>query len=72
MCYVSIALVTDTDAGLVAGEGVTASEVFAVFELGLERLREVLGTAIGVAAAQPECLCARGEHDIATVMEVEL
>jgi 5'-methylthioadenosine phosphorylase len=72
MCYAPIALVTDTDAGLVSGEGVTASEVFAVFELGLERLREVLATAIGEAAAQPECLCARGEHDITAVMETKL
>lgn len=71
MCYASIALVTDIDAGLVAGEGVTASEVFAVFELGLERLREVLGTAISDAAEQSECFCARGEHDIAAVMEFE-
>ncbi|MBA4024310.1 MAG: S-methyl-5'-thioadenosine phosphorylase [Gordonia sp.] len=72
MCYAAIALVTDTDAGLVAGEGVTASEVFAVFERGLQHVREVLIRAIGVAAKEPECHCARGEHDITSVMEAEL
>ncbi|WP_020106240.1 S-methyl-5'-thioadenosine phosphorylase [Nocardia sp. 348MFTsu5.1] len=68
MCYAAVALVTDTDAGLVAGEGVTASEVFAVFEQGLSRMREVLTTAIGEAARQPQCLCAQGEHDITDLM----
>jgi 5'-methylthioadenosine phosphorylase len=72
MCYASLALVTDTDAGLVAGEGVTASEVFAVFGRGIERLKTVLATAITEAASAPECLCARGEHEIADVMAVEL
>lgn len=72
MCYAAIALVTDTDAGLVAGEGVTASEVFAVFERGIERLREVLVGAITEAAEGPECLCAQGEHDISAVMEAGL
>ncbi|HEY9315926.1 S-methyl-5'-thioadenosine phosphorylase [Williamsia sp.] len=69
MCYASIALVTDTDAGVVAGEGVTASEVFAVFEQGLGRMRTMLTAAIGEAARQPECLCARGEHDISDLMD---
>ncbi|MCK0519111.1 S-methyl-5'-thioadenosine phosphorylase [Williamsia sp. DF01-3] len=71
MCYAAIALVTDTDAGLVEGEGVTTSEVFAVFERGLERLREVLVAAIAGAASQPECSCAKGEHDISSVMKVD-
>lgn len=68
MCYASVALVTDTDAGLVAGEGVMASQVFAVFQEGLSLMRDVLTTAIREAARQPECLCAQGEHEIAAVM----
>lgn len=69
MCYAPIALVTDTDAGLVEGEGVRASEVFAVFERTLGRLREAIDSTVTAAAKEPECLCARGEHDVSTIMD---
>ena len=42
MCYASIALVTDMDAGAESGEGVGQEEVFALFRQNLERLTGLL------------------------------
>ncbi|GIG57187.1 purine nucleoside phosphorylase [Longispora fulva] len=56
LCYTSIALVTDHDAGVVAGEAVTMEEVFRVFAENTERMKSlVLRT---VAALPPEHSCA--------------
>ena len=42
LCYTTLALVTDLDAGVEAGEGVTHAEVLAAFAANLPRLRELL------------------------------
>jgi 5'-methylthioadenosine phosphorylase len=42
VCYTAIALVTDLDAGIDTGSGVTQEEVFRVFDDNLHRLRELL------------------------------
>ncbi|MGB0102443.1 MAG: S-methyl-5'-thioadenosine phosphorylase, partial [Nocardioides sp.] len=42
MCYASIALVTDMDAGAESGSGVGQEEVFALFRANLERLTGLL------------------------------
>ena len=42
ICYTAIALVTDLDAGIVVGSGVTQEEVFRVFDDNLHRLRDLL------------------------------
>ncbi|WP_431042612.1 S-methyl-5'-thioadenosine phosphorylase [Streptomyces sp. P1-3] len=42
LCYTSLALVTDLDAGTETGEGVSHSEVMRVFAQNVGRLREVL------------------------------
>jgi 5'-methylthioadenosine phosphorylase len=42
VCYTAIALVTDLDAGIDAGSGVTQEEVFRVFEDNIPRLRDLL------------------------------
>jgi 5'-methylthioadenosine phosphorylase len=58
LCYSAIALVTDLDAGVEAGEEVTQEEVFRVFGENTERLR---GLVLRVAAALPTertCPCA--------------
>lgn len=48
LCYSPVALVTDLDAGLVVGEGVSVAEVLAVFAEHVARLRTVVGRAIGL------------------------
>ena len=42
LCYTPLALVTDTDAGVEEGEGVTQDEVFRVFGRNVARLRELV------------------------------
>ncbi|MFC7221425.1 S-methyl-5'-thioadenosine phosphorylase [Streptomyces polyrhachis] len=59
LCYTSMALVTDLDAGAETGEGVSHKEVLEVFSANVGRLREVLFDAV---AKLPEtvgrdCLC---------------
>lgn len=51
MCFTTIALVTDHDAGVHGGEAVTHQEVLAVFARNVEGLKGVLGSAL---AAMPE------------------
>ena len=64
MCFTTIALVTDNDAGVDGGEGVTHEEVLRVFASSLDWLKAVLKSAIG-ALPGPEddisatCPCRR-------------
>ncbi|MGB7980225.1 MAG: S-methyl-5'-thioadenosine phosphorylase [Candidatus Nanopelagicales bacterium] len=51
LCYATIALVTDVDAGAATGEGVTVAEVMAEFARSTDRLRSVLADAAGRAAS---------------------
>jgi 5'-methylthioadenosine phosphorylase len=46
MCYAPLALVTDTDAGVDEGEGVTQAEVFEVFSANMKRLRDLVATVV--------------------------
>jgi 5'-methylthioadenosine phosphorylase len=59
LCYTTITLVTDTDAGVEEGKGVTQDEVFKVFAANLERLREVIVKAIGELPLERTCPCPR-------------
>ena len=57
LCYTSLSLVTDTDAGIAEGEGVTQEEVFRAFGQNVARLRELV---LAIVAALPEeraCPC---------------
>jgi 5'-methylthioadenosine phosphorylase len=55
LCYAAVALVTDLDAGVRAGEGVTAVEVFAEFEKNIEPFKGLVRAAIGRVAAENAC-----------------
>ncbi|HWJ10630.1 MAG TPA: S-methyl-5'-thioadenosine phosphorylase [Nocardioides sp.] len=58
LCYQTIALVTDMDAGASSGEGVSQAEVFAVFEANLERVKQVLVDALADLPDPDGCECA--------------
>ncbi|HLK02393.1 MAG TPA: S-methyl-5'-thioadenosine phosphorylase [Streptosporangiaceae bacterium] len=59
MCYASVALVTDTDAGVEEGEGVTQAEVFEVFSANVKRLRDLVAKIVtALPAEQEDDLCA--------------
>ncbi len=57
LCYSSIALVTDLDAGVEGDVGVTHEEVFRVFGENTERLRNVLLDAVAALPEERTCAC---------------
>ena len=57
LCYTSIALITDYDAGI-EGSGVTQDEVFRVFADNNARLRELLFALIPALPTERSCACA--------------
>src|SRR6516225_10153174 len=57
LCYTTIALVTDTDAGIAEGEGVTQEEVFAEFGRNVGRLRDLVLAIVATLPEQRDCPC---------------
>lgn len=58
LCYTTLALVTDLDAGVETGAGVTHAEVLAAFAANLPRLRELLVATLPLLPpAQGDCPC---------------
>ncbi|MFL6139612.1 MAG: S-methyl-5'-thioadenosine phosphorylase [Frankiaceae bacterium] len=70
MCYTSIALVTDIDAGLVEGEGVTHAEVLRVFADNLARLRELLLAVVPLLPTERRCACCRALDGLETGIQL--
>ncbi|QBR91431.1 S-methyl-5'-thioadenosine phosphorylase [Nocardioides euryhalodurans] len=69
-CYAAVALVTDLDAGLESGSGVSQDEVFALFAANLERLRGMLADAIATLPDPDGCTCATWADGIELTYEV--
>jgi 5'-methylthioadenosine phosphorylase len=57
LCYTTVALVTDTDAGVEEGQGVTHEEVMRVFAQNITRLREVIVATIAELPGDRACPC---------------
>jgi 5'-methylthioadenosine phosphorylase len=57
LCYTPLSLVTDTDAGVEEGEGVTHAGVMEVFAQNVERLRGLLMAVIGRMPEERTCPC---------------
>ncbi|MFF7636006.1 S-methyl-5'-thioadenosine phosphorylase [Kitasatospora sp. NPDC008050] len=66
LCYTSLALVTDLDAGVESGQGVTHAEVLAEFARNVERLRGVLLKALEGLPAVRGCVCSHALDGLAT------
>ncbi|HKS98581.1 MAG TPA: S-methyl-5'-thioadenosine phosphorylase [Rugosimonospora sp.] len=58
LCYTTIALVTDLDAGVEGDHGVTQEEVFRVFGENTERLRKLLLAVVPALPEARDCACA--------------
>jgi 5'-methylthioadenosine phosphorylase len=58
LCYTTIALITDLDAGVEGDRGVTQEEVFRVFAENTAKLRELLLTAVTLLPSERTCACA--------------
>ncbi|MEU6079114.1 S-methyl-5'-thioadenosine phosphorylase [Streptomyces sp. NPDC047108] len=72
LCYSTMTLVTDLDAGAETGEGVSMAEVMRVFGENVARLRSVLFDAVkGLPAAEERaCLCATALDGMDTGLEL--
>ncbi|MGB3326726.1 MAG: S-methyl-5'-thioadenosine phosphorylase [Mycolicibacterium fortuitum] len=55
MCYAAIALVTDLDAGIEAGSGVTTVDVFAEFERNIAPFKKLVHEALETVDAERTC-----------------
>jgi 5'-methylthioadenosine phosphorylase len=73
LCYTTLALVTDTDAGVGEGDGVTQAEVFEVFAKNMSRLRDLVAKVIAAFPAEREDdLCAHALDGIQVPIELPL
>jgi len=73
LCYTSLSLVTDLDAGVEEGDGVTQAEVFEVFAKNMTRLRELVAKVIAAFPAEREDdLCAHALDGIQVPIELPL
>ena len=71
LCYTNLALVTDLDAGVEEGEGVTQAEVFEVFAKNIARLRELVANIIeGFPEEREDDLCAHALDGIQLPIEL--
>lgn len=72
LCYTSMTLVTDLDAGAAAGEGVSHEEVLKVFAANVDRLRGVLFDAVAGLRANEDrdCLCTKALAGLETGIEL--
>jgi 5'-methylthioadenosine phosphorylase len=57
LCYTSLSLVTDHDAGVEAGEGVSQEEVFAFFAANIERMRTLVAKVVESLPEDRTCPC---------------
>jgi len=55
ICYATIALVTDLDAGIAVGEGVKTVDVFAQFERTIELFKKLVREAIARVTSERNC-----------------
>jgi 5'-methylthioadenosine phosphorylase len=68
LCYTVVALVTDLDAGVESGGGVTQAEVFRVFRENTARMRDLLSDVVAGLPPERDCPC----PDALTGIEVAL
>jgi 5'-methylthioadenosine phosphorylase len=69
-CYASIALVTDLDAGVESGSGVSQEEVFALFAGNLDRLRTLLTDTVAALPDPAGCDCSTWADGIELTYDV--
>jgi 5'-methylthioadenosine phosphorylase len=70
MCYSSIALVTDMDAGAEGEAGVGQAEVFALFRANLERLTGLLTDTVAALPDPDGCACSTWADGIDLTYEI--
>jgi 5'-methylthioadenosine phosphorylase len=63
LCYASLSLVTDHDAGVETGQAVSHAEVLAVFGRNVDRMRGLLADLVAALPAGRSCGCAAALDD---------
>ncbi|MCW2918227.1 MAG: methylthioadenosine phosphorylase [Actinomycetia bacterium] len=70
LCYTPVCLVTDLDAGIEEGEGVTMEEVFRVFGQNIDRLRTLIGEVVAALPTSRDCPCPHALDGMKLPMEL--
>lgn len=70
LCYATIALVTDLDAGVSAEESVDQAQVFALFDQHIGRLKVLLGDVVTGLPEPGPCSCAAWLDDVTLPFEL--
>ncbi|WP_432926477.1 S-methyl-5'-thioadenosine phosphorylase [Microbispora sp. CA-135349] len=70
LCYTTLALVTDHDAGVEAGEGVTHEEVLAFFAANVERMRTLVAQVVEALPEERPCPCGNALDGIKLPIEL--
>ena len=70
LCYTSIALVTDVDAGEDVGQGVTHEEVLTVFAQNIDRLRSLLLDVVKGLPTTRDCICSHALDGLETGLDL--
>ncbi|MEU7883591.1 S-methyl-5'-thioadenosine phosphorylase [Microbispora bryophytorum] len=70
LCYTTLALVTDHDAGVEAGEGVTHDEVLAFFAANVERMRSLVAQVVEALPEERPCSCGNALDGIKLPIEL--
>ena len=66
LCYTTVALVTDLDAGVTPHEAVTQEEVFRVFGESIPRLRSTIAGIVAALSEERDCPCGHALDGIDT------
>lgn len=64
MCYATIAVVTDMDAGVSRGQGVSQADVFALFAETIDRVKRLLVAVVEGLSPPQQCGCGAWADDI--------
>jgi len=70
VCYTAVALVTDLDAGVDAGEEVTQDEVFRVFAENTDRMRALVLQTAAALPRERDCACSHALDGIEIAFEL--
>jgi 5'-methylthioadenosine phosphorylase len=70
VCYASLALVTDMDAGVAGHEVVDQATVFAMFAKNIDRMKSLLEQAVARIGGERDCGCAAWLDDVTLPFEL--
>ena len=70
LCFASVALITDIDAGVNVGDGVKAVDVFAEFERNIGPFKDLLRASIASAPRVDECSSCRAHQGVSLPFEL--